>query len=130
MKSILLLLCFSMLAGCATMKDSFRVKEPYTTGDKAFYAFAVGTQVIDYDSSKDAYSRGCIETSPIYGEHPSDVALIAGKLVSVSLITWVSNNIRNHAFRKWWLGSMGLLAGGASLHNYNLDCGQQAVEDN
>ena len=123
MKTITAILILALiLSGCATMKESWRVKEPYTTADKAFYAFAIGTQVTDYTSSKDAYSRGCIESSPIYGEHPSDGALIAGKVVSVGLITWLSNNIKNHVARKWWLGTIGLLAGGATLHNYNINC--------
>ena len=122
MKVIIVLILAITLSGCATVKESFRVKEPYTTADKAFYTFAVGTQVTDYMSSKDAYSRGCIESSPLYGEHPSDAGLIAGKIASVTLITWLSNNIKDHTARKWWLGTMGLLAGGVTLHNYNINC--------
>ena len=104
------------------IKESWRPKVEYTTADRVFQGFMIGSQIADYTSTKDALSRGCIESSPIYGEHPSDGALIAGKVASVLLITWVGNNMRDHTFRKWWFGTMGILAGGVALHNYNIYC--------
>jgi len=104
------------------LKESWRPKVEYTKADRVFQGFMVGSQIADYTSTKDALSRGCIEKSRLYGERPSDGALIAGKVVSALLITWAGNNIRDHTFRKWWYGTMGLIAGGVAMHNYNIHC--------
>jgi hypothetical protein len=90
--------------------------------DHGFHAFAIGAQVADYTSTKDALSRGCVEANPVFGEDPSDASLIAGKVASSLLITWVGNNITNHTGRKVWFGTTGLLVGGVAYHNYNLEC--------
>ena len=104
------------------IKESFRPKSPYTMADKAFMTFAVGSQVMDYVSTKDAFSRGCVEANPMFGEDPSDATLIAGKLLASTVIVWMGNNIENHTYRKWWYGTMGLISTAVVVHNYNVTC--------
>ena len=83
----------------------------------------MAAQVGDYVSTKDAFSRGCIEgNSTILGENPDDAALLLAKFGSGPLITWAGKNIKNHTARKWWYGTTGLLVGGVVLHNYNITC--------
>jgi hypothetical protein len=117
----MLLSVLLLLSGCATMKESFRVKHEYDLVDKAMLGFAIGGQVADYTSTKDALSRGCVEANPLFGENPNDATLIAGKLAVSTAAVWVGNNTKG-ALRKWSLGTMGLLGAGVALHNYNIQC--------
>lgn len=107
------------------VKESWRPKIPYDTWDTLSYGFMVGSQVADVHSTHKAlHGAGstCHEKNLIYGEDPSDTRLIVTKVVATGLFTWVSNNIPNHAYRRWMNGVIGLVTTGAALHNYNMEC--------
>jgi hypothetical protein len=105
-----------------SIKEAWSIKEPYTTTEKWMLGSVYGTQILDYTSTKDAFSRGCVEGNKLYGKHPSDGALIAGKVAGSLVITFIANNTRDHFIRKILLGTASVIGGGVAYHNYNIDC--------
>jgi hypothetical protein len=104
------------------IKEAWSVKEPYTPVEKWMLGGVYLTQATDYTSTKDALSRGCVEANKLYGKHPSDGALIAGKVAGSLIVTFIANNTRDHFIRKILLGTAVVIGGGVSYHNYNIEC--------
>ena len=112
--SLLSLLIFS---GCSTVKTCFNPVDPYDTTEKILYGTMVMGQAGDYISTKRALDRGAIESNPIYGENPSDGALLAGKAATVLVGTCVANHMPSGYARKGVLGIVSIMGIGVTIHN-------------
>ncbi len=98
---------------------------PYDNTEKMLLGLAVSGQAIDYYSTTDALSRGCVEANPLFGEHPDEEILILSKL-TVSLMAYlVANDITDHDVRKWFLGAVSSVGIGAGAWNLSQECDQQ-----
>lgn len=115
---IVLLTATVILCGACALRPVV----PYDTAEKVLLGTAVGGQVWDYTSTRSGLDAGCIETNPILGEHPSDGALIASKVL-VSCMAWLgANAMPNHLERKAFLGVISIIGIAAGAHNSQVDC--------
>ena len=118
MQNVMLsLLCLLIFSGCATVKTCFNPVEPYDTTEKFLYGTMVIGQAGDYISTKRALDRGAIESNPIYGEDPSDGALIAGKVITVMAGQCIANHMPSGYARKGVLGIVSIMGIGVTVHN-------------
>ena len=98
-----------MLTGCAS----------YTAADWAALTCAVAGSAADVYTTDRCLDAGGYECNPVFGRHPSDGAMIAGKLLVLGICAGLGE--LQPRWRVWMFGLLGGTGAAAAWHNRRQD---------
>lgn len=91
--------------------------EDWSKTDKALIASFIVLETIDVAQTKRCLKLpNCTEGNPIFGKHPSDGQLVAGKTIAVGAIYWLADSYPE--YRTGFLIGANLIQSLVVRHNY------------